>query len=241
MRTKASWLVPTGLIVLSFVPVLAGAIRLTELTGGAEVTAANARFFGSPVPIVAHIAGVTLYSVLGAFQFAPRFRRRRPGWHRVSGRVAVGSGMVAALSALWMTLFYAVPPGDQGLLTVFRLVFGSAMLACLVLGLAAILRRDVRRHRAWMMRAYAIGLGAGTQALTLGIWTAFGPPDDVTHALLMGASWTINVAFAEWIIRRRPRSASDAVGLVRPHRDLDPVTDREFRHQARDVALDRAQ
>ncbi|MFC5832837.1 DUF2306 domain-containing protein [Nonomuraea insulae] len=239
MRTKASWPVPTGLIVLSFIPVLAGAIRLTELTGGAEVTAANARFFGSPVPIVAHIVGVTLYSVLGAFQFAPRFRRRRPGWHRVSGRVVAGSGLVAALSALWMTLFYAVPPGDQGLLTVFRLVFGSAMLASLVLGLAAILRRDVRRHRAWMMRAYALGLGAGTQALTLGIWEGIsGPPDDVTHALLMGASWAINAAVAEWIIRR---STPDAVGLVRPHGDLDPVADRQFGHQARDMAFHRAQ
>ena len=168
MRTKASWPVPTGLIVLSFIPVLAGAIRLTELTGGAEVTAANARFFGSPVPIVAHIVAVTVYSVLGAFQFVHRFRRRRPRWHRVAGRALVGFGMTAALSGVWMTLFYALPPGDAGLLSVFRLVFGSAMFAFLALGLAAILRRDVRRHRAWMTRAYAIGLGAGTRRWSWG-------------------------------------------------------------------------
>ena len=40
------------------------------------------------------------------------------------------------------------------------------MALAIVLGLAAIRRRDIARHRAWMIRGYAIGLGAGTQALT---------------------------------------------------------------------------
>ncbi|MGP4102021.1 DUF2306 domain-containing protein [Nonomuraea sp. KM90] len=244
--SRAGWFVPTGLIVLSFVPVVAGAVRMTELVGGAEITAANARFVASPVPVLVHIVAVSVYSVLGAFQFAPRFRRRRPGWHRRAGRILVGCGLAAALSGLWMTLFSALPPGDEGLLGAFRLVFGTAMLVSIVLGLAAILRRDVRRHRAWMMRAYAIALGAGTQAVTQAIWLAiYGPPDHLTRSLLLGAAWVINVVVAEWIIRRgrRPggRSVPDAVGLVRPHGDLDPVADAELGHQAGDVALDRAQ
>lgn len=240
-------LIPAGLLALSFVPVVAGAVRMTELTGGAEITPDNARFFAAPGPVMAHIVGVTVYTVLGAFQFAPRFRRRRPGWHRAAGRVLVVAGLMAALSGLWLTLFSAIPPGDQGLLAGFRLVFGSAMLASLVLGFAAIRRRDVRRHRAWMIRAYAIGIAAGTQAVTHGIWIPIaGPPDDTTRALLLGASWLINLAVAEWIIRRRRggtggRSAPDAVGLVRPHGDLDPVADPELGHQARHVAFDGAQ
>ena len=42
------------------------------------------------------------------------------------------------------------------------------MAACLVLGVAAIRRRDIAAHRAWMIRAYAIGLAAGTQVFTEG-------------------------------------------------------------------------
>ncbi|GAA3107667.1 DUF2306 domain-containing protein [Streptosporangium carneum] len=200
-----SWLVPAALLLLSAIPVIAGTVRLTELTGGAEVTPANARFFAAPLPVVLHILGVSLYSVAGAFQFAPRLRRRRPGWHRVAGRVLVLCGLVSALSGLWMTLFYPRPAGDGDLVSALRLVFGSAMLLAVVLGFTAIRRRDFARHRAWMIRGYAIGLGAGTQALTHLPWFLLvGTPGELPRALLMGAGWVINVAVAEWIIRRRP-------------------------------------
>ncbi|GGK95008.1 membrane protein [Planomonospora parontospora] len=197
--------VPAMLILLSAVPVVAGAARLTELTGGAEITPENARFFAVPLPVVLHIVSVSVYSVLGAFQFAPGFRRRRPGWHRAAGRVLVPSGLVAALTGLWMTVFYPYPAGGSDLLSGIRLVFGTAMALSIVLGFAAIRRRDVVRHRAWMIRGYAIGLGAGTQVLTHLPWVlVFGAPGEVATALLMAAGWVINVAVAEWAVRRRP-------------------------------------
>lgn len=68
--------------------------------------------------------------------------------------------------------------------------FGSAMAVCLVLGFAAVRRRDVARHRAWTTRGYAIGMGAGTQAVTLSLWlVAHGgdPLGELTRQLLMGA------------------------------------------------------
>ena len=84
---RTDWLVPATLIVLSLVPATFGTIRLAQLAGGAEVTAANARFFAQPLPVVLHILAVIPYSLLGAFQFAPSFRRRRRGWHRAAGKV----------------------------------------------------------------------------------------------------------------------------------------------------------
>jgi uncharacterized membrane protein YozB (DUF420 family) len=57
-----------------------------------------------------------------------------------------------------MTLFYPRPADDGALLYALRLLFGSAMVISIVLGFTAIRRRDVRRHRAWMMRDYAMGL-----------------------------------------------------------------------------------
>src|SRR5690349_17715995 len=51
----AAWLVPAGLIMLVAIPLAAGAVRLTQLAGGAEITPANARFFASPLPVVLHI------------------------------------------------------------------------------------------------------------------------------------------------------------------------------------------
>ncbi|WP_448808999.1 DUF2306 domain-containing protein [Agromyces bauzanensis] len=213
-RTGRAWLAVTGLLLLSLVPVVAGAARLTELASGADVTAGNARFFDAPLPVVLHIVGATVFSVLGAFQFVPSLRRRR--WHRLAGRVVLPAGLVAALSGLWMSLFSRLPAMDGEALLVLRLVFGTAMAAALVVAFLAIRRGDVPTHSAWMTRAYAIGLGAGTQVFTHLPWTlVFGAPDENVRAVLMGAGWVINLAVAEVVIRRR--AARSRVGS-RPSR-----------------------
>ena len=200
---KSEWLVPAALIALSLVPVAAGVFRLVQLGGGAEITPDNARFFAAPLPVALHIIGVSVYCILGAFQFAPGFRRRKPNWHRAAGRILVPCGLVAALSGLWMTQFYPIPYGGE-LLYGLRLLFGSAMLLFILLGVAAIRRRDFAQHGAWMIRGYAIGMGAGTQALTLGGGSLIlGTLGDLPNALLQGAGWVINLAVAEWIIRKR--------------------------------------
>jgi hypothetical protein len=115
-------------------------------------------------------------------------------------------------------LFYPGANGTSALLYALRLLFGSAMVVSIVLGFAAIRRRDVRRHRAWMMRGYAIGLGAGTQALILaaGVLIA-GPPSELSRALLMGAAWVINLAVAEWAIRKRPAAPARTAAAVVAH------------------------
>jgi uncharacterized membrane protein len=199
---RRQWLVPAGLILLSLVPVAAGADRVGQLAGAAQVTPDNARFFASPVPVVVHIVAASVYCILGAFQFVPRLRRQR--WHRLAGRVLIPCGLAVALSGLWMTLFYPRPADVGTLLTAFRLVFGSAMAASIVLGFLAVRRRDFARHGAWMTRAYAIGIGAGTQVFTHLPWILLvGPVDKLSKALLMLAGWLINLAVAEWAIRHR--------------------------------------
>jgi uncharacterized membrane protein len=202
---SSGWLVPVGLLMLSFFPVAGGMFRLTQLAGGADITPANARFFASPLPVMLHIVSVTVFSLLGAFQFSAGFRRRHPVWHRVAGRILIPSGLVAALSGLWMTLFYPWPESDGLILYGLRLLFGSVMLLSILLGVAAIRRRDFVRHGQWMMRGYAIGMGAGTQALTQMAWMLLvGKPDELAKAMLMGAGWVINLGVAEWIIRKSP-------------------------------------
>jgi hypothetical protein len=192
--------VPAALLTLTAVPVVAGAVRMGQLTTGARITEDNARYFASPVPIMLHIVGVTVFCVLGAFQFVPP----RRGRHRVAGRVVVLCGLVAAGSGVWMALFYPLPAADHELLTVFRLVFGSLMAGALVLAFTAIRRRDVVTHRAWLVRAYAIGVGAGTQAVVMAFWFAVaGVPDPITRALLLGAGWVLNLVVAEHIVRRK--------------------------------------
>jgi uncharacterized membrane protein len=203
----ADWLIPVGLLALAFIPIAAGAVRMTMLVGGAAITPGNARFFAAPIPVMLHIVSVTTYSILGAFQFSTGLRRRFPIWHRGAGRVLFAAGLLAALSGLWMATFYAIVPADNLLLHSLRLFFGCAMLVSLVLGFTAIRQGKVSDHQAWMRRAYAIGMGAGTQALIqIPYVMIVGQPEPLPHSLLMGGAWIINLAVAEWLVHRNRSS-----------------------------------
>lgn len=206
-RRDGRWVVPAGLLGLAAIPVLAGTTRLVEILGGPELIARDPRFAASPAPAVVHVAAAVGYAFLGAFQFSAGIRRRHPRWHRHAGRVLVVLGLGVALSALWLTLFFPPKEGTGDLLYVFRLLFGSAMAGSIVLGLAAIRGREIARHRVWMTRAYALALGAGTQAITVGFGAAIFGSGVVRHDLMMGAGWAINLAVAECVIRRRVRQA----------------------------------
>jgi uncharacterized membrane protein len=216
-RRSGLW-VPVGLVVLSAIPVLAGGARLVELLGGPELRPTDARFAASPAPVVIHVAAAISYALLGAFQFSAGIRRRHPGWHRRTGRTLVALGLAVALSGVWMTLVFPLKEGTGNLLYLFRMLFGTGMAASIILGLAAIRRRDIARHRAWMTRAYALALGAGTQAFTVGFGEALFGTGVVRTDLMMGAAWIINLAVAEWIIRRpsarRTRSTRLRAGLA---------------------------
>lgn len=198
----SSWLIP-ALLMLAAMPLTFGVLRLLQMGGVSDLMAADAPYLASPVPLVAHIVSAVIYAVLGAFQFSPGIRRRWPRWHRHAGRLLVACGLVVAPSALWLTIAHTGAGPAALVLASARIVFGSAMLVALVLGLAAILRGNVPQHRAWMMRAYAIGLGAGTQMLILTtVEMAAGPPGEMAHALLTASAWFVNLAVAELRIRQ---------------------------------------
>jgi hypothetical protein len=201
---KAGWLAPLGLFLLGMLPVVAGAFRLEQLSGLSDAMPVNPRFTPMPLAVVLHIVSATVFSVLGPLQFAAGFRRRWPAWHRIAGRLLVVCGLLVASTGLWMTLFYAAPDNSGALLFVSRIVFGSAMVVSIVAGLAAILRRNIEGHRRWISRGYALGLGAATQMLVLMVaGIVAGPPNELTHDSLMALSWVINLAVAEWAMRKR--------------------------------------
>lgn len=203
-KAKADWGVPLALIALAAIPIIFGAIRVAEVAAG-KATVENARFLAMPVPVALHIVTSIIYSMAGALQFAPRFRRQYPGWHRRAGWVLTSCALLSGLTGLWLNQFIAPGPEDGPLLYLVRLVFGVAMIVFIALGFIAIRRRNISQHRAWMMRAYALGLGAGTQALDHMVWLIFCPsPQETGRAMLMAAGWAINLAVVEWYLRRPP-------------------------------------
>lgn len=210
-------MVPALLIALSLVPTIGGIVRLMSVANDAVVTAENARFLDAPAPVVLHVVSATLYCLLGAFQFSRGIRVRWPRVHRRAGMLLAVCGLLTGLTGFWMTVRYAIPTGLQGpILYVVRLIVASAMIASIGIAWSSILRRDIARHEAFMIRAYAFGQGAGTQVLVLLPWMLISHESQgPTRDLLMTLAWVVNIVLAEAIIRSRAtrarRSAPQAV------------------------------
>ena len=215
----AGWPVAAALVVLSAIPLSAGTLRLVQLAGGPDLMPADDRFAGFPAALVIHIVGSACFALLGIGQLLTHFRRRHPTWHRRSGRLLVAAGLAVVGSALWLTLGYPPHPGTGPVLFVSRVVVSVAMGTFLVLGFAAIRRRDITAHRAWMVRAYALALGAGTQAFTEGFTQAAVGAGELSGDLAKLAGWVINLAIAEWALRRTThgRGRTSARAQARAH------------------------
>ena len=198
---------PTLLLLWALVPAGGGIYRVLSLAIGADVTAANQRFFDAPVPVLLHGVSCALFAFTGAFQFTAAGRRNAKR-HRRRGTVFVPSALIVAATGLWMEATYELPAHDGVLLSWFRALSGTAMLTTALLGVRALLRREFASHGAWMLRTYALGMGAGTQVLLFLPWALIVGEATVTQrAWLMGAGWGLNVLVAEVLISRRSRGS----------------------------------
>jgi hypothetical protein len=220
--TKTEWVVFGVIFVYSFIPVFGGLIRVLELAGGPQIAPENPRALLAPTPIILHILSSFLFCIVGAVQFLPSIRRQRPAAHRSIGRVITVAGCMSALTGLWMTHFYVFPDALQGAALYWvRMVLGTAMIGLIIWAVIAIRSRNVFQHSASMVRAYAIGQGASTQAVVGIAWIiavgseAMGPLRDG----LMIFAWVVNLLAAEIFIRAmlRPRKRRQK------HSSLPPI------------------
>lgn len=199
-----------ALAFLTAIPVLVALVRVAEVASG-SYPAESARLAVAPVAWVAHSLAGAAFGVSGPLQFALALRRKFGALHRLSGRIFVASGAVLGLSGL--SLLAQVQPQSTELLLLARVVFSLALLAALVISLTAIHDRDLPRHRAWAVRAYAIGMGSGT------VWVPLLPVTLITGTELTGlpmdlifvAWWILSIAVAEAILRHPIRSAPRAL------------------------------
>lgn len=210
LRVPRDLLVPSLLLILGIVPTIAGIARLALLYSG-NTSAENVRFAEQPVVAVLHIVTIIPYALLGALQFAPALRRR--GWHRTAGIALVPLGLGAALTGLWMTLSYPTAPGDGPAVFAMRLVVGVSVVTFITIGVTSLAKRDFAGHGAWMLRGYALAMGAGTHVFTHLPWFILvaEPPSGVPRALMMAAGWLINAVVAEVVIRTTAVKAAPAL------------------------------
>ena len=198
------------LLILSAIPIGAALLRMVQIPTGTLPQDAI-KFVVVPVVLFGHALAGALFGVLGPIQFAGVLKRRFGRFHRITGRVFVAAGVLLALSSL--RLLWQFPDASTFVLVTARLVAGFGLAAALVIAFVAIRQHQVARHKAWMIRAYAIGMGSATVSfLMLPIFIISGEPVEGYAAdLVFVASWAINIGIAEWVIRRPLARAGAAV------------------------------
>jgi uncharacterized membrane protein len=165
--------------------------------------------------LVVHVPSAATAMILGALQFVPRIRARRPV-HRAIGRIFLGLGTLAFVMT-GIPLALTTPDGN---ITRFGVLIPAlAWPVVAVVAWRAIRARDVARHREWMIRLYAITFFAITarmvtpllllvQVPVMSSWYDGDVQAAVSASIPYGQwlGWIINLAIAELIIRRTRRA-----------------------------------
>lgn len=209
------WPFAVFLVSACVVPAAAGVYRgatlILDNDWGLEFNAARV----DTLPLFLHVICSATFFVLAAVQVWPPLRLRFPVWHRRAGRVAMVTGLGGALSSVWITIVHTEIRGD--ILFYGRLVFGPLWALFIVLGYLAIRRRDIGGHRAWMIRAFAVAMPAGTLVFIIGpLVLIFGEVSAVVDESIQSGAWVVHLALAEWLLRRissRARGIRSATSL----------------------------
>jgi len=156
----------------------------------------------------AHIIPGSLFIALAPLQFARGLRERHPRFHRWSGRLLLLTALPTGLTGILLQLR---SPYGGALALSSILVAGGLFLGAAIIAYQAIRRGDRERHREWMIRMLAVGLGVGTVRLIaapLLLLTGQRPLELMGVAFWLG--FALPVAAGEWWIRATRRQPATA-------------------------------
>jgi hypothetical protein len=149
-----------------------------------------------------HIGTAVVAICIGWTQFVGKLRRKSPALHQGVGllyTVCVGlSGIAGGYLSFYATGGWVSGAGF--------FLLSLAWLYTLIQGVRTIVvQRDVRAHREWMIRNYALTFAAVTLRIYVPASTEiFGPDNfEACYRIIAWLCWVPNLIFAEWLLRNR--------------------------------------
>ncbi|HEX9847123.1 MAG TPA: DUF2306 domain-containing protein [Acidimicrobiia bacterium] len=159
------------------------------------------RYALNPVLAYLHIVPGVVYLLGAPAQLTSRIRARNIALHRRIGGIVLPAGVVTAVFAIAVGI---VMPFGGLVETSATIAFGLYFLVCLTLAYRAIKVIDVSRHRRWMIRAFAIGVGVGMIRIIVGFGEAFGVGISRSFGLAFWLAFALLTVAAEAWLRLRP-------------------------------------
>lgn len=145
-----------------------------------------------------HISGGMIALLLGPFQFVKTFRNKFMKWHRCSGKAYLASVMFLGGPAGLFMAFYA-----QGgwISSAGFILMATLWMFTTYKAYETIRRMDIKAHRAWMTRSFALTFAA----VTLRIWVPLASlvihlPHNFVVESSAWISWIPNLLVAELLL-----------------------------------------
>ena len=187
------------------VAIAAYSLRYVLLGEAAYIPELAPSFRERPLIVAAHTLFGPIALVLGLVNLLPAMRRGRWAAHRWVGRVYTGSAIALGGAGLSLALHAT---GGVFARAGFALL-ALATLTTAIQGWLSVRGRNVRQHREWMLRSYALIFGAVTLRICLPILIIAHQGEFLpAYRWVAWVSWVPNLLLIEWIIRRGWRPAS---------------------------------
>lgn len=168
-------------------------------------------FLARPWGIYTHVLAGAIALVLGPFQFHRGLLVRRRPLLRLLGRLYIIAGIVTGTAGLYMSVYAFGGPVTK---------LGFAMLGVLLLATTtnaflAIRRRDIPRHREWVLRSYALIYAAVTLRIELPILIAVLGNFTPAYQAVSWLCWVPNILLIEAFVRRTRAAVRPDVEALR--------------------------
>ncbi len=147
---------------------------------------------------VLHVSFAPIALIIGAVQFFPKMRTKRPTLHRWLGRIYGVAVLISGLAGLIVAM------GAEGG-PVAQVGFGALSLLWLLFTANAVrlaIAREITRHRRWMIRSFALTFAGVTLRLYLIGFLVSGFSYTEASVYLAWLCWVPNLIFMEWWMRK---------------------------------------
>jgi len=150
--------------------------------------------------LIIHATMASFALLSGPLQMSRTLRNRFPNVHRGIGWLYVTAVLVGWIASLPLALHaFTGAIASAGFLCL-----GAAWLFTTLYAIVAISGGDIKSHRNWMIRGYALTFAAVTLRIYLGLSIAAGALF-VAYPFIAWACWLPNLAVAEWLIISRSK------------------------------------
>ena len=203
------------------VPPQVRATTVQLFAGSVYATRQMSAFAASPLLIGVHALAGVIFTALVPVQLSASVRWRSTRVHRWTGYAFVASAWIVAISGVAVSYVYPFA-GRAGMIP--NLLSAALLMFCTVAGILNVRRGELAAHRAWMMRAMAIGLGIVLSRVYLPLLVqVFKLPADEAMAQVFWLGSGTNLLMVEWWLQRARGRTKPPGAAAYPKRRTVPV------------------